>query len=111
MKFSILAATAGLSLLISGYAAAAGNPERGLELSETCQTCHGVEGNTSVDENTPRLAGQHYDYLVKALEDYRDGVRDNAIMASFTQELSDQDIRDLAAWYASQEGLVELRVR
>lgn len=111
MKFSTLLALASLSPLVFGYATAAGNPERGLELSETCQTCHGVEGNTTVDENTPRLAGQHYDYLVRALKDYRDGVRNNAIMAGFTQDLSDQDIRDLAAWYASQEGLVELRIR
>lgn len=111
MKFSTLLTAAAFFLLTSGYAAAAGNPERGLEISETCQTCHGVEGNTVIDENTPRLAGQHADYLVQALEDYRDGTRDNAIMNSFAQDLSDRDIRDLAAWYASQEGLVELRIR
>lgn len=100
-----------LSVLLLPGLAAAGNADRGLEKSEVCQACHGADGNLIVDEETPRLAGQHYDYLVRALKDYRDGTRDNAIMAGFTQDLSDQDIRDLAAWYARQKGLVELRIR
>lgn len=98
----------GLGLTVYAHG---GNPQRGLEKSEVCQACHGIDGNLVVDEDTPRLAGQHYDYLIRALKDYRDGVRDNAIMAGFTQDLSDHDIRDLAAWYASQKGLVELRIR
>ena len=53
----------------------------------------------------PTLAGQHEDYLVHALKQYRDGVRKNAIMAPFAQALSDADIKLLAQYYASLEGL------
>ena len=58
----------------------------------------------------PNLAGQHEDYLVKALADYRAGRRTNAIMAPMAANLSDQDIEDLAAWYASQDGLKDLSI-
>ncbi len=49
------------------------------------------------------LAGQHQDYLVKALKDYKAGKRNNAIMKDFTAALSNQDIEDLAAWFASRQ--------
>jgi len=100
---------AGIAFLVvltaSASASAAGNPSRGLELSQACQACHGPEGNLAVDENTPIIAGQHAGYLVHAPQADRSGDRQNAIMAGFASQLSDQDIRDLAAWYASQDGL------
>lgn len=89
----------------------AGDPARGLEKSQVCQSCHGREGNTAVDEQTPRLAGQYADYLVHSLKAYRSGDREHAVMNGFAQDLSDRDIRDLAAWYASQEGLKVIRIR
>jgi cytochrome c553 len=82
----------------------AGDVEAGKAKSQTCQACHGVDGNGMGDGQYPRLAGQHADYLEKAIKDYRSGARPNAIMAGFAGTLSDQDIRDLAAFYASQEG-------
>ena len=99
----VLAALASLSpvTMASGDAAA------GQAKATTCESCHGKDGN-SVDPKYPNLAGQHESYLVKALSDYRSGTRTNAIMGSFAKPLSNQDILDLAAWYASQVGLEDL---
>jgi cytochrome c553 len=65
----------------------------------------------SVDPSYPNLAGQHASYLQKALADYRAGRRENVIMAGFAGPLTDQDIKDLAAWYSSQEGLKDLSIK
>lgn len=99
-----------IAALAFALPAHAGNPERGLEISGVCQSCHGQDGNLALDDTYPKLGGQHYDYLVQALKHYRSGKRAHAIMSAFASSLSDQDIRDLAAWYASQEGLVDLHV-
>lgn len=96
--------------LIGANAHATGNPQRGLEISTVCQSCHGIDGNLSLQDDYPKLGGQHYDYLVQALKAYRSGDRDNAIMAGFAAGLSDQDIEDLAAWYSRQTGLVDLKI-
>ena len=67
-----------------------------------CVACHGVRGNS--DNGTyPKLAGQYESYIIKALTDYRSGDRKNALMSGFAAGLSDQDIRDLAEWFANQE--------
>ena len=83
----------------------AGNPEAGKEKSRTCAACHGVDGNSATGD-FPKLAGQHYDYLIKSLRDYKTGKRKNAIMAPMAAPLSDRDIDDLAAFYSHQQGLV-----
>jgi cytochrome c553 len=88
---------------------AEGEPEAGREKAQTCEACHGLDGK-SVEPTYPNLAGQHQSYLIKALADYRSGARANAIMAGFAASLSNQDIEDLAAWYASQEGLEDLHI-
>lgn len=92
------------ALLLASPAAFAqqGDVAKGRELSTTCAACHGPTGAESLDPSYPVIAGQFADYLRKALTDYRSGARSNAIMASQAQPLSDQDIRDLAAFYASQ---------
>ena len=90
--------------------AAKGNAAAGKEKSAVCQACHGLDGK-SVDPSYPNLAGQHDSYLQKALGDYRSGRRVNPIMAGFSAPLSDQDIKDLAAWYASQDGLKDLSIK
>ncbi|NKI35523.1 cytochrome c [Wenzhouxiangella sp. XN79A] len=102
------ALTAALLLVGTATTAVAGNPQRGLEKSQVCQSCHGRNGDEALQDDYPILAGQHADYLEHALRSYRDGTRENAIMAGFAATLSDQDIADLAAWYASQDGLTEL---
>jgi cytochrome c553 len=89
----------------SGAAHAIGNVDAGKEKSRTCAACHGPDGN-SVTADFPRLAGQHYDYLVKALNDYKAGRRKNPIMGPQAAPLSTRDMEDLAAYFSSQQGLV-----
>ena len=96
------------ALAAPAAAQAAGDAARGKAKSEACQACHGPDGNSD-NPAFPRIAGQHPDYLVKALEAYASGARQNAIMQGFAATLSAQDRRDLAAWYASQDGLTTLK--
>jgi cytochrome c553 len=73
--------------------------------SQTCTACHGADGNSTVP-NWPKLAGQWEDYLVKQLIDYRHGQtgpRFEPSMAAMAAPLSDQDIRELSAFYAAQK--------
>jgi cytochrome c553 len=80
------------------------------EKSKVCEACHGVTGK-SADPTYPNLAGQHASYLAQALGDYRSSARTNPIMAEMTANLSNQDIVDLAAWFASQQGLQDLSIK
>lgn len=102
---AILAAAAALAL--SSPAFAGGDAEAGRNKAQPCAACHGPTGNESVDPTYPRLAAQHEDYLAKALRDYKTGARTNAIMAGFAATLSEEDILDLAAFFAAQEGTLE----
>ena len=100
-------ALAALVLLAAAPAFAAGpvgNVAAGQEKSKTCASCHGPTGNESLDPSYPKLAGQYPEYLAKALRDYRSGERNNAIMAGMAAALTDEDIDDLSAFYAAQEG-------
>jgi cytochrome c553 len=108
---SLRVAGATLLLAFAPLALAAGNVAAGKEKADrTCLACHGPDGNGTGDGQFPLLAGQYADYLAKALHDYRSGARNNAVMAGFTATLSDQDIEDLAAYFASQKGgLKDLR--
>lgn len=81
---------------------AAGDPAAGKEKSKACQACHGADGN-SPSPDFPRLNGQYADYLVRSLKDYKTGARQNAVMAGFAANLTQQDREDLAAYYANQE--------
>ncbi len=83
-----------------------GDATAGAEKAKTCASCHGTTGDESLDDTYPRLAGQYPEYLAKALHDYRSGKRKNAVMAGFAAGLSDEDIDDLAAYFASQDGTV-----
>lgn len=89
---------------IAAGAAHGANPEAGKEKSRPCAACHGADGNSATPD-FPRLAGQHSDYLVKALKDYKTGKRKNAIMAPQAANLSQRDMEDLAAYYSHQQGL------
>jgi len=88
----------------SAQAFAAGDAPSGKLKSQTCAACHGPDGNTPTGPDFPRLAGQHYDYLLKALRDYKSGARKNPIMAGQVGALNLQDMADLAAYYSSQRG-------
>ena len=86
-------------------ASAGGDPVAGKEKSAVCAGCHGVDGNSSIGAN-PRLAGQYESYLYHALKEYKEGRRESLLMAGMVANLTDQDMKDLAAWFASQEGNV-----
>ncbi len=88
---------------LAGPAIAAGNVAAGEQKAVTCQACHGVAGAKSVTPDIPLLAGQHEDYLVYSLQAYRSGAREQAVMATFAQQLSDRDIADLAAYFSVQD--------
>ncbi len=95
--FVALATLAGMSVAHAGDAA------KGKEKSAACAACHGADGNSPAPA-FPRIGGQHEDYLLQALLQYKKGTRKNAIMAAQVGALSDQDMADLAAYFASQAG-------
>jgi len=77
--------------------------QRGQQKSALCATCHGPNGDGDNTEY-PKLAGQYESYLTQALRDYRSGERNNPVMAGFAATLGIEDIKDLSAWFASQQG-------
>ena len=92
-----------LLALLSGSVSADGDPEAGKVKSYTCTGCHGIPGynNAYPTYNVPKVGGQNYAYLVSALQAYRDGNRDHPTMELQASSLSDQDIEDIAAYFAS----------
>ncbi len=90
-------------LVISSHAYSAGDVERGTVRGETCLGCHGVPSYTNVypTYRVPKLGGQHPEYLVAALKAYRSGDRSHSTMRAQASSLSDQDIEDIAAYFAS----------
>ncbi|MFN3656871.1 MAG: c-type cytochrome [Pseudolabrys sp.] len=102
-RASSIAILAGVLLAIGMPAAqAAGDAAAGRRKAVQCQTCHGLDGLSKQPE-APNLAGQPLPYLVKSLNDFRQGVRKNEQMTIASQGLSDADVEDLAAFYASIE--------
>jgi cytochrome c553 len=99
-----LALTATVLVLGCSAAYAGGNPDAGKEKSRPCAACHGADGNSATPD-FPKLAGQHSDYLVKALKDYKSGKRKNPIMGPQAAPLSLRDMEDLAAYFEHQQGL------
>ena len=98
-----------LFLGFSANAVAQGDAENGKVISETCSVCHGADGNSTIAMN-PKLAGQHANYLVKQLTEFKlasqssgEEGRNNAVMNGMSVVLSEQDILDLAAYFSSQE--------
>jgi len=92
-----------IALALAGAANAADPAAGKKKAAEVCGACHGPEGNKPSDPTQPVLAGQHYDYLVRALTDYKIGKRNNPIMKGFASQLSKQEIEDVAAWFSSQK--------
>ena len=82
-------------------AAKPGDPTAGAAKAAACGACHGMDGN-SADPQYPKLAGQHERYIARQLTLFKSGDRDNAIMKPFAMTLSDQDMRDVGAYFASK---------
>lgn len=95
-----LALACALSPLSSAHAG--GDPEAGKTKAVVCSACHGVDGN-SINPLWPKLAGQHEAYLAKQIRAFRDGVRVDPTMAPMVSILKEEDIDDIAAYYASQK--------
>ena len=78
---------------------------KGKATGQSCIDCHGPDGNAPIDSTYPKLGGQYADYLGHSLQAYRSGARGGSpttdLMASQAKELSDQQIADLAAYFAS----------
>ena len=84
---------------LANPASAAGDADAGQAKSAVCGACHGADGK-AIQPTYPNLAGQHASYIAKQLTEYRDGGRVNALMSGQAVNLSDEDIQDLAAYYA-----------
>lgn len=97
-----------LSCLVLSGAVSAADLAAGAAKAKECSACHGANGN-STDANFPRLAGQHPDYLAKALRDYQTGYRNNAIMKGFAAALSKKDIENLSAYFAAQSSVLGVK--
>jgi len=95
----ILTAVIVASLGGAAAAEAAGNVEAGKAKSAACVGCHGANGQ-GVPPN-PALKGRTADEIIEAMKDYKSGKRNNAVMKAFAVPLNDQDIENLAAYYAS----------
>ncbi len=100
LKKLLLSTTLFASALIGGNAMAAGNAEAGKAKSAVCAACHGAEGISALAVN-PNLAGQVPGYIAAQLAAFKSGERNNAIMTGQSAGLSDEDMADLDAYYAS----------
>jgi len=101
-----------LAIALAGAAGLvqAADMEAGRKLVESnCASCHGKDGKTPTDASYPIIAGQHSDYLYKALVDYQTGARKNAIMGAMAKPLSKVDMQNVSAYFASLPGPLTTR--
>ena len=98
MKMCLLGSLSLLSTI--AFNAYAGDIDAGKSKAVVCAACHGNDG-IAIIPNYPNLAGQNELYLIDAMKAYRDGLRKNMIMSPMASGLSDTDIENLAAFYAS----------
>jgi cytochrome c553 len=108
MKPIILIASLACGVAFNAFAADVGGaPGKNAEdLSKSCAACHGADGNAT-NAQYPKLAGQYHDYLQRALQEYKTGERQNAIMAGFAKTLSAADIDILSRYYADMPGKLD----
>jgi cytochrome c553 len=89
-----------VGLLAPALAGAAGDATAGRDKAQQCMVCHGLDG-VATRPDVPNIGGESDLYLTKQLEAFRAGERRHEQMSIIAEGLSDQDIADLAAWYAS----------
>ncbi len=94
-----------LTLGISGLAHAAGDAAAGQGKIAMCSACHNADGN-SLLPNFPKLAGQGERYLFKQMQEIKSGVRPIVEMTGMLDAMTDQDLKDISAWYSSQKGTI-----
>ena len=97
--------TAATLLLSAGAAHANGDIAMGKVKAETCLGCHGIEGYTHVypTYQVPKLGGQHAEYIVAALKAYKSNQRSHMTMHANAADLGEQDMQDIAAFFASAQ--------
>ena len=99
----VLAAAVPASAQAAGAAGAPGDATKAQSIvGSLCAACHGADGNSPIPAN-PSLAGQHSGYIYKQLTDYKAGRRKNPVMNGIVANLSDDDMRNLAAYFAAQK--------
>lgn len=91
---------------IGTQAQTAGDAAAGERKSAVCAACHGADGNSELGSN-PKLAGQNVRYLVKQMTDIKEGNRTVALMTGLLDNMSEQDLEDIAAYYAEQEHTIQ----
>jgi cytochrome c553 len=94
-----------MSMLLAsmGVTQAAGDAAAAQTITSMCEGCHGIQGYKTAFPNAyhvPKLGGQHAEYIVKALEGYKNGTRSHPTMTGLAKTLSQQDIEDFAAYYS-----------
>jgi len=105
---AVLALTAVASFAATPAPAAAAAPKakpdlvKGQASFATCASCHGADGNSGTPVN-PKLAQQHPEYMIKQLQEFKSGKRANAIMMGFAAGLSEDDMKNISFWLASQK--------
>lgn len=102
---TLAAALAALMVSSPLLAQPVGDPQAGAEKAQACFACHGEDGG-SQNPAWPRIGGQYADYLLHTLRAYKSGDRENAVMAGQVANLTEQDMADLAAYFAAQEPVV-----
>ena len=95
-----IAAIAALVLISSAHAAGDSAKAQNI-VNQICAACHGIDGNSPLAAN-PSLAGQHPEYLLKQLTEFKSGMRSNPVMTGMVANLSLDDMRNLAAYYSMQ---------
>ena len=105
-KMLISAAVTGIALVLATPAYAEGDAAKGKVKSITCMGCHGIPGYHNAYPNypVPRVGGQHTEYIVAALKAYKSGRRGHKTMQAQAVSLSEQDMQDIAAYFASAAG-------
>ncbi|HZH53438.1 MAG TPA: cytochrome c [Microvirga sp.] len=100
MKWFCALPALGIPLIAAQTTVVAADAQAGRQKIVTCQACHGLDG-LSKNPEAPNLAGQVESYMVKSLRDYRSGERRHEAMNIVAKDLTDEDIADVAAYYAS----------
>jgi cytochrome c553 len=98
----LLGAGFAVGVLLAAGAGVAGNIKAGRDKAQKCEVCHGLDGQAKIAE-APNLAGQNEQYLIKQIEAFKSGQRNNEQMTLVVPSLSQADIEDLAAYYAAIE--------
>jgi cytochrome c553 len=102
-RYGLLAMSAATAFLLSASTWADGDPARGRARARMCEGCHGIADYRTAYPQVypvPRIGGQQAAYIVKTLQDYKTGTRKHPTMRGIAATLNDQDMIDLAAYYA-----------